>query len=105
MNLDEIFLNELKRLYIAVLKSPPHFTKERIRENCAINFLKALEKVNLVFKGSENLPYEKNSIFIYNHLLNHPFLKIPGDFSVEYELPSGLKAKPKPFKICSFALK
>lgn len=82
MSLDEIFLNELKRLYIDVLKSPPHFTKEKIRENCAINFLKALEKVNLIFKGSENLPYEKNSIFIYNHLFNHPFLKVDDSFQI-----------------------
>jgi len=82
MSLDEIFLNELKRLYLDVLKSPPHFTKEKIREKCAINFLKALEKVSLVFKGSENLPYEKNSIFIYNHLFNHPFLKVDDGFQI-----------------------
>ncbi len=82
MSKDEIFLNELKRLYQDVLKSPPHFTAEKIRENCSINFLKALEKLNLIFKGSENLPYEKNSIFIYNHLFNHPYLEVDDGFQI-----------------------
>ena len=82
MSIDEIFLNELKRLYLDVLKSPAHFTAEKIRENCAINFLKALEKLKLIFKGSENLPYEKNSIFIYNHLYNHPYLEVDDGFQI-----------------------
>ena len=82
MSIDEIFLNELKRLYLDVLKSPAHFTAKKIRENCAINFLKALEKLNLIFKGSENLPYEKNSIFIYNHLFNHPYLEVDDGFQI-----------------------
>ena len=82
MSIDEIFLNELKRLYLDVLKSPAHFTAEKIRENCSKNFLKALEKLNLIFKGSENLPYEKNSIFIYNHLFNHPYLEVDDGFQI-----------------------
>ena len=82
MSIDEIFLNELKRLYQDVLKSPPQFTAEKIRENCSINFLKALEKLHLIFKGSENLPYEKNSIFIYNHLFNHPYLEVDDGFQI-----------------------
>ena len=76
-NLKDLYLkNELNNLFKKVIKLPDNLNPYDVREFCSREITKIFSKINYIIKGSENLPYEQNSIFIYNHLNN------PVDYSV-----------------------
>lgn len=76
-NLKDLYLkNELNNLFKKVIKLPDNLNPYDVRVFCSIEITKIFSKINYIIKGSENLPYEQNSIFIYNHLNN------PVDYSV-----------------------
>ena len=76
-NLKDLYLkNELNNLFKKVIKLPDNLNPYDVREFCSRETTKIFSKINYIIKGSENLPYEQNSIFIYNHLNN------PIDYSV-----------------------
>jgi len=76
-NLKDLYLkNELNNLFKKVIKLPDNLNPYDVREFCSREATKIFSKINYIIKGSENLPYEQNSIFIYNHLNN------PIDYSV-----------------------
>lgn len=76
-NLKDLYLkNELNNLFKKVIKLPDNLNPYDVREFCSRETTKIFSKINYIIKGSENLPYEQNSIFIYNHLNN------PVDYSV-----------------------
>ena len=76
-NLKDLYLkNELNNLFKKVIKLPDNLSPYDVRVFCSREITKIFSKINYIIKGSENLPYEQNSIFIYNHLNN------PLDYSV-----------------------
>ena len=76
-NLKDLYLkNELNNLFKKVIKLPDNLNPYDVRVFCSHEITKIFSKINYIIKGSENLPYEQNSIFIYNHLNN------PLDYSV-----------------------
>ena len=76
-NLKDLYLkNELNNLFKKVIKLPDNLNPYDVRVFCSREITKIFSKINYIIKGSENLPYEQNSIFIYNHLNN------PIDYSV-----------------------
>ena len=79
---DREFLSALKRVYNAVCKSPLSLDYKTIRELCSQQIKAAFTKTHFQIKGSEYLPYEKNVIFIYNHLSNDPYFTVDNDFQI-----------------------
>ena len=76
-NLKDLQLkNELNNLFKKVIKLPDNLNPYDVRVFCSRQIIKIFSKINYIIKGSENLPYDQNSIFIYNHLNN------PIDYSV-----------------------
>jgi lysophospholipase L1-like esterase len=76
-NLKDLYLkNELNNLFKKVIKLPDNLNPYDVRVFCSREIIKIFSKINYIIKGSENLPYEQNSIFIYNHLNN------PVDYSI-----------------------
>ena len=70
---DKKFLSALKRVYEDVSSTPKSIAPSQVRKTCSVRVREAFSHTNFQIKGSENLPYEKNVIFIYNHLKNHEF--------------------------------
>ena len=76
------FLIKLKSIFREVIDSPPTTSVDEIRANNALRVRDLFKKIGVQIKGSENLPYEKDSIFIYNHLNNHPDLVVSDQFQI-----------------------
>ncbi|MEK9603623.1 MAG: GDSL-type esterase/lipase family protein [Flavobacteriaceae bacterium] len=70
---DRRFLSALKKVYEAVSNAPASIASREVRKICNQSISEAFALTDTQIKGSEYLPYEKNTIFIYNHLSNHPF--------------------------------
>jgi len=73
---DQYLKNELSNLFKKIIKLPNNLSAYDVRVFCSKEFAKIFSQINYIIKGSENLPAEQNSIFIYNHLNN------PTDYSV-----------------------
>ncbi len=69
-------------LYSAVSNLPKESSITEARVLAANKFYKILSNSDVIIKGSENLPYETSSIFIYNHLNNNPHYEIDSDFQI-----------------------
>ena len=76
------FLTKLKGIYREVIDSPQNFSSDEIRINNARRVRDLFKEVGVQIKGSEHLPYERGSIFIYNHLNNHPRMIIGDQFQI-----------------------
>ena len=70
---DKKFLSALKRVYKAVSTAPVSIPPLEARGICTASIREAFSMADLQIKGSEYLPYQKNTIFIYNHLKNHDY--------------------------------
>ncbi len=70
---DKKFLSALKRVYQSVSKAPLSLPPSAARQLCTERIREAFSLTDIQIKGSEYLPYQKNSIFIYNHLNNHSY--------------------------------
>ena len=70
---DKQFLSALKHVYQSVSNAHPSISPIVARRICTDCIREAFSITNVQIKGSEHLPYQKNSIFIYNHLNNHPY--------------------------------
>ncbi len=70
---DKQFLSALKHVYQSVCNASPSLSPTAARRICTDCIREAFSITNFQIKGSEHLPYQKNSIFIYNHLNNHPY--------------------------------
>ena len=82
MNKDKALLEALQNSYYDIISTPKETSYQQIRKRSAKQIQKAFAKVNVEIKGSENLPTEQGVIFIYNHLLNHPFFTVAKDFQI-----------------------
>ena len=76
------FLSKLKGIFQNVIDAPKSASAEEIRINNAILVDELFKEIGVQIKGSENLPYERGSIFIYNHLSNHPDLIVGDQFQI-----------------------
>ena len=76
------FLSKLKCIFQNVIDSPKSVSAEEIRIKNAIKVREVFKEIGVQVKGTENLPYESGSIFIYNHLNNHPDLIVGDQFQI-----------------------
>ena len=76
------FLSKLKGIFQNVIDAPKSASAEEIRINNAVQVHELFKEISVQIKGSENLPYERGSIFIYNHLSNHPDLIVGDQFQI-----------------------
>ena len=76
------FLSKLKGIFQNVMDAPKSASAEEIRINNAVQVHELFKEIGVQIKGSENLPYERGSIFIYNHLSNHPDLIVGDQFQI-----------------------
>lgn len=82
MNKDVALLEALRDSYIQIISTPEGTPYKQIRKLSAKYMKRAFSLVGVQIKGSENLPSEQGAIFIYNHLLNHPYFTVAGDFQI-----------------------
>ena len=73
---------KLKSIFREVIDSPQNTSPEDIRIRNALRVRNLFTEVGVQFKGSEHLPYERGSIFIYNHLNNHPDMIVGDQFQI-----------------------
>ena len=64
--MNKAFLEALKAAYNEVVNSTDKASTSNIRMRSAKKIAAAFDLIEYQIKGSENLPYEQNSIFIYN---------------------------------------
>lgn len=76
------FLGELKKIYKDVVEAPTTETSRQIRIRNAQQVKDVFNSLEIEIKGSEHLPYERDSIFIYNHLHNHQNLYVAENFQI-----------------------
>ncbi|MAS31030.1 MAG: hypothetical protein CMC46_03715 [Flavobacteriaceae bacterium] len=81
-NKDEYIRESLSRLFNDISLNQNNLDFKKIRVFCASKISKIFSNVDHIFKGSEYLPYETNSIFIYNHLNNHQFYTVANNFQI-----------------------
>lgn len=74
--------NSLGELFKTISKKEQNFDHTNTRVLCAVKFSELFSNVDYIFKGSEYLPYESNSIFVYNHLNNHQFYTLGRNFQI-----------------------
>lgn len=79
---DQIFLEALKKIYHQVSSAPDNLSPDEVRRLSSNLTKEAFSNVNFQILGSENLPYESNCIFIYNHLQNHPDYTEADEFQI-----------------------
>lgn len=82
MNQNQYLLHKIKQAFQEITQSPSAASYEDIRTLSGQQFQEIFKKLNVQIKGSEYLPYEPGSIFIYNHLDNHPYLMAADDFQI-----------------------
>ena len=79
---DQNLNDQLRKLYKTIINLPDNSNFLENRKFCANEFLKIFSNIKFILKGTENLPYESNSIFIYNHLNNHQNYSVFNDFQI-----------------------
>ena len=79
---ENYFKKGLNDLYTTVVNLDETKSEEDARLTAANKFYELFSNANLIIKGSEYLPYQSSSIFIYNHLNNNPDYLIGSDFQI-----------------------
>ena len=79
---DQNLNDQLRKLYKTIINLPENSNFLENRKLCAQEFSKILSNIKFILKGTENLPHESNSIFIYNHLNNHQNYSVFDDFQI-----------------------
>ena len=79
---DQNLNDQLRKLYKTIINLPENSNFLEKRKLCAHEFSKIFSNIKFILKGTENLPYESNSIFIYNHLNNHQNYSVFNDFQI-----------------------
>ncbi len=75
------FLSAVGEVYTSVVEGKFREEEEN-RKVCAEKTKKVFEHVLVHLEGMENLPDEPGHIFIYNHLLNHPYYVLSNRFQL-----------------------
>ena len=79
---ENYFKKGLNDLFTAVVNLDETKSEKEARLLAANKFYELFSNANLIIKGSEHLPYQSSSIFIYNHLNNNPDYLIGSDFQI-----------------------
>ena len=79
---DQNLNDQLRKLYKTIINLPENSNFLENRKLCAQEFSKIFSNIKFILKGTENLPHESNSIFIYNHLNNHQNYSVFDDFQI-----------------------
>jgi hypothetical protein len=78
----QLLLHSVKAAFRQIIEAPSSFTPQEIRRLSAQQFQSIFSDLKVQIKGSEHLPYEQGSIFIYNHLDNHSSLMAADNFQI-----------------------
>ena len=70
--IENYFKKELFQLYSKIKNLSNSKSPHYARNLAATEFYKVFLNASLIIKGSEYLPYQSSSIFIYNHLNTNP---------------------------------
>ncbi len=76
-----VFLSSLANVYSEVVQGMDE-KKEKNRKVCAEKTKQAFEQVLFHIEAKERLPAEPGHIFIYNHLVNHPYYTLSNRFQL-----------------------
>ena len=76
-----LFLSSLANVYSEVVQGKDE-KKEENRRVCAAKTKQAFEQVLFHIEARERLPAEPGHIFIYNHLVNHPYYTLSNRFQL-----------------------
>ncbi len=76
------FFEGLKNIYQSVTAAPKSLCPSEVRTMAARQFTGVFNRTPHVIEGWENLPDKPGHIFIYNHLLNHPYNTLPNHFQI-----------------------
>ena len=79
---ENYFKKELFQLYSKIKNLSNSKSPHYARNLAATEFYKVFLNASLIIKGSEYLPYQSSSIFIYNHLNTNPEYEIDLDFQI-----------------------
>ena len=82
MNQSQLLLQNIKAAFREITEAPASLSAQEIRALSAQQFQSIFNDLKVQIKGSEYLPYEQGSIFIYNHLDNHPSLVAADHFQI-----------------------
>jgi lysophospholipase L1-like esterase/1-acyl-sn-glycerol-3-phosphate acyltransferase len=82
MNQSQLLLQNIKAVFRGITEAPANLSAQEIRKLSAQQFQSIFNDLKVQIKGSEYLPYERGSIFIYNHLNNHPSLVAADHFQI-----------------------
>ena len=82
MNQSQLLRHNIKVAFQEIIEAPTNLSTQEIRELSAQQFQAIFDNLKVQIKGSEHLPYEQGSIFIYNHLDNHPSLVAAPHFQI-----------------------
>lgn len=77
-----MFFDGLKTVYESVSDADESSTPAELRILSSSKFTEVFENVPYVVEGWENLPENTGNIFIFNHLLNHPYNTLPNNFQL-----------------------
>ncbi|NLR91204.1 1-acyl-sn-glycerol-3-phosphate acyltransferase [Flammeovirga agarivorans] len=77
-----LFLEGLRRMTDHVITAPKDISSAELRNQCSQLFERAVSYVDIKIDGLENIPKSSGNIFIYNHLLNHPYYTLPNSFQI-----------------------
>ncbi|OHX66437.1 1-acyl-sn-glycerol-3-phosphate acyltransferase [Flammeovirga pacifica] len=77
-----LFMEGLKQMTHHVIKAGENKSSRELRNECAQLFERAVSYVDIKINGLENIPKDAGNIFIYNHLLNHPYYTLPNNFQI-----------------------
>ncbi len=80
--IENYFKKELFQLYSKIKNLSNSKSPHYARNLAATEFYKVFLNASLIIKGSEYLPYQSSSIFIYNHLNTNPQYEIDLDFQI-----------------------
>lgn len=76
------FYDGLRKTYNSVAAAPKSKKPQELRVLSAEKFAEAFADIPFILEGRENLPEKPGCIFIFNHLLNHPYNTLPNNFQI-----------------------
>jgi len=77
---DTEFYKGLRSIYQMVVTANQDDSPQKLRNQSAAEFVKVFSRTRYVIRGEHYLPKTTGHIFIMNHLVSHPYHKLPNGF-------------------------
>jgi CRP-like cAMP-binding protein len=74
------FYKGLKSIYQMVATANKHEDPQQLRNSSAAEFARVFSNTRYIIQGEHHLPDTTGHIFILNHLVSHPYHKLPNGF-------------------------